>query len=41
VKGIAARRHPNVAAVAWANKTARIAWAVVAQGSDYEPQRAN
>ena len=29
VKGIAARRHPNVAAVALANKTARIAWAVV------------
>jgi len=40
VKGIAARRHPNVAAVAWANKTARLAWAVVAQGSDYVPQRA-
>ncbi len=41
VKGIAVRRHPNVAAVAWANKTARVAWAIVAHGSDYTPQRAS
>ena len=34
---IAQRRHPNVAAVALANKTARIAWAMLRRGVDYEP----
>ncbi len=37
---LAARTHPNVAAVAWANKTARIAWAMIRRGSDYQPQLA-
>ena len=37
---IAANRHPNVAAVALANKTARIAWAMMKNGTDYEPNRA-
>lgn len=31
------RRHPNVAAVALANKNARIVWAVLSGGTDYEP----
>jgi transposase len=35
---LAARRHPNVAAVALANKTARIAWAMLRNGTDYQPE---
>jgi len=38
-KNIAARSHPNVAAVAWASKTARIAWAMIRHGCDYRPER--
>ena len=34
---IAATRHPNVAAVALANKTARIAWAMIRHETDYQP----
>jgi transposase len=34
---LAQRRHPNVAAVALANKTARMAWAMLKNGTDYEP----
>ena len=34
---IATRRHPNVAAVALANKTARMAWAMLRNDSDYDP----
>lgn len=34
---IATNRHPNIAAVALANKTARIAWAMMAHESDYQP----
>jgi len=34
---IAARSHPNIAAVALANKTARIAWAMISRGCDYLP----
>ena len=34
------RSHPNVAAVAMANKTARIAGAMMRNGTDYEPDRA-
>lgn len=30
------RKHPNVAAVALANKTVRIAWALLAHGRDYQ-----
>ena len=37
VTNLAERRHPNVAAVALANKTARIAWAMLRHGTDYEP----
>jgi len=35
---IATTRHPNIAAVALANKTARIAWAMLTKGTDYRPQ---
>lgn len=37
VTDIAKRRHPNVAAVALANKTARIAWAMLSNDTDYDP----
>ena len=36
VTDIARRRHPNVAAVALANKTARIAWAMLRNDTDYD-----
>ncbi len=39
VVSLAARSHPNVAAVALANKTARIAWAMIRNGTDYDPER--
>ena len=34
---IATKRHPNVAAVALANKTARMAWAMLRYETDYDP----
>jgi transposase len=34
---IAKRRHPNVAAVALANKTVRMAWAMLQNDTDYDP----
>ena len=37
VTSLAERRHPNVAAVALANKTARIAWAMLRYDMDYDP----
>ena len=37
VTNIATRRHPNVAAVALANKTARMAWAMLRNETDYNP----
>jgi transposase len=37
VTDIAKRRHPNVAAVALANKTARMAWAMLRNDTDYDP----
>lgn len=37
VLGVAQRRHKNIAAVALANKTARIAWAVLRRGGEYDP----
>jgi len=40
VSRIAATRHYNVAAVALANKTTRIAWAMMKNGTEYEPDRA-
>jgi transposase len=35
IAGLLARRHFNIATVALANKTARIAWAVTVNGSSY------
>lgn len=40
VMRIATTRHPNIAAVALANKTARIAWAMLTKGTDYQPRSA-
>jgi transposase len=37
VTRLAVRSHPNVAAVALANKTARMAWAMLRNGTDYQP----
>ena len=34
---LATRRHPNVVTVALANKTARMAWAMMRNGTDYQP----
>jgi len=36
LKGLAARKHINVATVALANKTARIAWALVHNEAVYD-----
>ncbi|MDH3691995.1 MAG: IS110 family transposase [Gammaproteobacteria bacterium] len=38
VTAIAQRRHPNVAAVALANKTVRMAWAMIRNEKDYDPE---
>ncbi len=38
IVGLAARRHKNVAAVALANKNARIAWALIVRGGTYDNQ---
>jgi len=35
-----ARRHPNVVAVALANKMVRMAWAMMTRGVDYDPDLA-
>ena len=40
VLSLAARRHTNVASVALANKTARIAWAMIRNGTDYQAELA-
>ncbi len=37
VTRLAARSHPNVAAAALANKTTRMAWAMLRNGTDYQP----
>ena len=37
VTSIARRKHPNVAAVALANKTARMAWAMLRNDANYDP----
>ncbi len=39
VTRLVARSHPNVAAAALANKTARIAWAMLRNGTDYQPDQ--
>jgi transposase len=39
VTALVERSHPNVAAAALANKTARIAWAMLRNGTDYQPDR--
>ena len=38
VTELAERRHPNVAAVALANKTVRMAWAMMSHDADYNPE---
>lgn len=38
LQGLCARRNKNIAAVALANKNARIAWALMSKGLDYLPQ---
>jgi transposase len=40
VTRLVTRSHPNVAAVALANKTTRIAWAMIRNGIDYQPELA-
>ena len=40
VTDLADRTHTNVAAVALANKTARMAWAMLRYGTDYDPELA-
>lgn len=40
VRGLKQRRHANVAAVALAAKHARIIWAMLAHGTQYQPARA-
>ena len=37
VTRLAQRRHPNVVAAALANKTTRMAWAMLRNGTDYQP----
>jgi transposase len=37
-RGLLARTHKNVVVVALANKLARIAWAILTRGRDYDPQ---
>jgi transposase len=39
VMALSARSHTNVAAVALANKTARMAWAMLRNETDYQPDR--
>ncbi len=38
VTELAQRRHPIVAAVALANKTVRMAWAMMNHDADYDPE---
>ena len=36
LKRLLERRHKNIAAVAWANRNARVVWALLAHGREYE-----
>jgi transposase len=38
LNALVSRRHPNIAAAALANKTARIAWAMLRNATDYQPK---
>ena len=38
LQALTARKHPNVVIVALANKTARVAWAIVHNATDYDPR---
>ena len=38
LQSLCSRRNKNVAAVALANKTMRMAWALLARGADYDPE---
>jgi len=40
VQALCARRNKNVAAVALANKTLRMAWALLVRGGEYDPEHA-
>lgn len=40
ISRLAARRHPNIAAAALANKTTRMAWAMLKNGTGYQADRA-
>ena len=40
VARLAERSHANVAAIALVNKTARMAWAMLRNGTSYQPERA-
>ena len=40
IQNLNARKHTNVVVVALANKTARMAWAMIHNDVDYEPQLA-
>ena len=40
IRQLAERKHVNVAVIALANKTARIAWSITCHDSDYDPDRA-
>jgi len=39
VQSLCARRNKNVAAVVLANKTIRMAWALLPQGTEYRPDQ--
>ena len=40
IRGMLCRRHSNIVACALASKMARIAWAILAKGTHYQPPQA-
>ena len=40
IRGMLCRRHSNIVACALANKMVRIAWAILAKGTHYQPPQA-